>query len=70
MMCVSATGLVKMDVHGVYVVAENVESKEGSVGPTNELIGQEAIPVMGAKEISQGLSFLSEDLKLQWESNT
>lgn len=59
-----------MDVHGVYIVAENVESKEGPVGPTNGLIGQEAIPVVGAKEISQRLSFLSEDLKLQWEFNT
>ena len=41
----STTRLVKMEAHGVYVAAQNVESKEWSVGFSSGLISQEAVPV-------------------------
>lgn len=44
-MRVSTTRLVKMEAHRVYVVAENVESKEWSVGFSSGFISQEAVPV-------------------------
>ena len=34
-----------MEAHGVYVAAQNVESKEWSVGFSSGLISQEAVPV-------------------------